>query len=165
VGAARRHHRAGSAPAPPPPAGPGEVLGTDLAGGDPAPKCRFTLPGPETDLADHIQPVARITYAGYVLAGCGLAFAFPVVIDLAGAVSRRSDGTGGEREIGFVTTIAYLGFLIGPPMVGGLAHQTSLSFAIGFIGFIAMLIAPTALASAAARRREERIARGIRTVT
>jgi hypothetical protein len=69
--------------------------------------------------------------------------------------SRRSDGTGGEREIGFVTTIAYFGFLIGPPMVGGLAHLTNLSFAIAFIGIIAMLMAPAALAAAAARGREQ----------
>jgi len=45
-----------------------------------------------------------------------------------------SHGTGGEREIGFVTTIAYTGFLIGPPMIGGVAQLTNLSFAIGFVG-------------------------------
>jgi MFS family permease len=112
-----------------------------------------------------IVPVALLTYVGYTLAGGGVAFAFPVVLDLAGAVSRRSDGTGGEREIGFVTSIAYTGFLIGPPMIGGLAQLTNLSFAIGFIGVIAMLIAPAALASAAARRREEQTAPGIRTAT
>ena len=38
---------------------------------------------------------------------------------------------------------------------GGVAELTNLSFAIGFVGVIAILIAPPALASAAARRREE----------
>ncbi|SCE81902.1 Nitrate/nitrite transporter NarK [Micromonospora coriariae] len=109
-----------------------------------------------------IVPVAWLTYAGYVLAGGGVAFAFPVVIELAGAVGRRSDGTGGEREIGFVTTIAYSGFLIGPPMIGGVAELTNLSVAVGFIGVVAMLMVPAALAAAAARRREDR---GRRTQT
>jgi len=74
---------------------------------------------------------------------------------MAGAVGRRGDGTGGEREIGFVTTIAYSGFLIGPPMLGGIAQFTNLEVAIGFAGVVAALIAPAALAARAARRREE----------
>lgn len=100
-------------------------------------------------------PVAQVTFVGYVLAGAGVAFAFPVVLDLAGAAGRRGDGTGGEWEISFVTTVAYSGFLLGPPMIGGIAQLTSLPFAIGTVGVIATLIAPTALASAAARRRED----------
>jgi fucose permease len=106
-------------------------------------------------LAAAILPFAWVVFVGFALAGGGLAFAFPVALDLAGAVGRRGDGTGGEREIGFVTTIAYSGFLIGPPMIGGVAQLTDLSFAMGFAGVIAMLIAPVALGSAAARRREE----------
>jgi MFS family permease len=100
-------------------------------------------------------PVVALAYVGFALAGAGLAFAFPVALDLAGAVGRRGDGTGGEREIGFVTTIAYSGFLIGPPMIGGVAQLTNLEVAIGFAGVVAVLIAPAALASAAARRRED----------
>lgn len=102
-----------------------------------------------------IVPVAWLAYVGFALAGGGLAFAFPVALDLAGMAGRRGDGTGGEREIGFVTTIAYSGFLIGPPMIGGVAQLTNLEFAIGFAGGIALLIAPAALAATAARRREE----------
>jgi MFS family permease len=106
-------------------------------------------------LATAVVPFAWVTYLGFALAGGGLAFAFPVALDLAGAVGRRTDGTGGEREIGFVTTIAYSGFLLGPPMIGGVAQLTNLEFAIGFAGVIAVLIAPAALAAAAAMRREE----------
>jgi hypothetical protein len=100
-------------------------------------------------------PAVWVTYVGFALAGGGLAFAFPVALDLAGAVGRRGDGTGGEREIGFVTTIAYSGFLVGPPMIGGIAQLTDLEFAMGFAGVVAMLITPAALGAAAARRREE----------
>jgi MFS family permease len=103
-------------------------------------------------------PSAWLAYVGFAMAGGGLAFAFPVALDLAGAVGRRGDGTGGEREIGFVTTIAYSGFLIGPPMIGGVAQVTNLEFAIGFAGVIALLIAPAAIASARARRRESEAA-------
>jgi MFS family permease len=100
-------------------------------------------------------PADWLAFAGFALAGGGLAFAFPVALDLAGAAGRRGDGTGGEKEIGFVTTIAYSGFLIGPPMIGGVAQLTDLEFAIGFAGGIALLIAPAALAAGAARRREQ----------
>jgi MFS family permease len=102
-----------------------------------------------------IVPVGWVSFVGFGLAGGGLAFAFPVALDLAGAVGRRGDGTGGEREIGFVTTIAYSGFLLGPPMIGGVAQLTNLTFAIGFAGVVAVLIAPAALAAASARRKEE----------
>ena len=102
-----------------------------------------------------IVPTVWLAYVGFALAGGGLAFAFPVALDLAGVIGRRGDGTGGEREIGFVTTIAYSGFLIGPPMIGGVAQITNLEFAVGFAGVVAMLIAPAAIASAAARKRED----------
>ncbi|MCT2586882.1 MFS transporter [Actinophytocola gossypii] len=104
-----------------------------------------------------IVPVAALAYVGFALAGGGLAFAFPIALNLAGAVGRRADGTGGEHEIGFVTTIAYSGFLIGPPIMGGVAHLTNLEVAVAFSGVVAALIAPVALAAAAARRREEAI--------
>lgn len=109
-------------------------------------------------LATAIIPSSAVAYVGFALAGGGLAFAFPVALNLAGAVGRRGDGTGGEREIGFVTTIAYSGFLVGPPMIGGVAQFTNLEVALGFAGVIAMLIVPAALAAAAARRREADVA-------
>jgi MFS family permease len=106
-------------------------------------------------LSTAILPVPALAFVGFALAGGGLAFAFPLALNMAGAVGRRGDGTGGEREIGFVTTIAYSGFLIGPPMLGGIAQFTNLEVAIGFAGVVAALIAPAALAARAARRREE----------
>jgi len=110
-----------------------------------------------------LVPVAWLTYVGYALAGSGVALVFPIVLDLAGAVSRRDDGTGGETEIGFVTSIAYSGFLLGPPMIGGIAQLTELWTAVGFIGLVALLIVPAALTAAAARRRETRPAEQVRT--
>jgi len=93
-------------------------------------------------------------FTGFALAGVGLAFCFPVVMDLAGAAGRRADGSGGEREIGLVTTLAYTGFLVGPPMVGGLAHASSLTVALGVVAFVIALIVPTAWLARNARARE-----------
>jgi fucose permease len=100
-------------------------------------------------------PQSWASYAGFGLAGAGLAYAFPVALALAGAAGQRPDGSGGEREIGFVTAIAYSGFLAGPPMIGGIAQASNLSVALGVAGAIAAMIAPAALLAAKARQREQ----------
>ncbi|MGX7827350.1 MFS transporter [Actinokineospora sp. 24-640] len=100
-------------------------------------------------------PSAVLTFVGFALAGSGLAFMFPIALDLAAASGRRADGTGGERELAFVTAIAYSGFLAGPPLVGGIAHVSNLAVALGVAGVIACVIAPMALAARAAGRRDE----------
>ena len=102
-------------------------------------------------------PTPAFTFVGFALAGVGLAYMFPVALDLAAAAGRRADGTGGERELGFVTAIAYSGFLAGPPLIGGIAHLTDLAFALGVAGVIACAIAPAALAARAAARKEEAV--------
>ncbi|HEX8869958.1 MAG TPA: MFS transporter [Lentzea sp.] len=100
-----------------------------------------------------LLPLPAAGYLGFGLAGLGLAFSFPVVMDLASEVGKRADGSGGERELGFVTTIAYTGFLAGPPIVGGLAHVSSLVVSLGFVALVTALIIPaTWLARRAARQ-------------
>ncbi|NKE59621.1 MFS transporter [Lentzea sp. PSKA42] len=98
-------------------------------------------------------PLPAAGYIGFGLAGLGLAFSFPVVMDLASETGKRADGSGGERELGLVTTIAYTGFLAGPPIVGGLAHVSSLVVSLGFVALVTALIIPaTWLARRAARQ-------------
>ena len=41
-----------------------------------------------------------------------------------------------------MTTIAYTGFLAGPPIVGGLAHLSSLVVSLGFVALVTALIIP-----------------------
>ncbi|GAA0614954.1 MFS transporter [Kutzneria viridogrisea] len=101
-----------------------------------------------------LVPAAPAGYLGFMLAGIGLAFSFPVTMGLAGAVGRRADGTGGEREIAFVTTVAYTGFLAGPPLIGQVAQATTLAFALGMAAVIVALIPPTVLLVVRTRRRE-----------
>jgi MFS family permease len=106
-------------------------------------------------LATATIPSAAAGYAGFALAGAGLAAAFPLALSLAGDAGKRADGSGGERELGFVTAIAYTGFLAGPPLVGGIAQVTSLSVSFGFVALTAALIVPSALAARRSRQREE----------
>ncbi|HEX4701355.1 MAG TPA: MFS transporter, partial [Pseudonocardiaceae bacterium] len=101
-----------------------------------------------------LVPWVPADYAGFALVGIGLAFCFPVSISLAGAAGRRKDGTGGEREIGFVTSIAYTGFLAGPPAIGAIAQATDLGFALGVVGFVVTLIVPMVVLSSRTARRE-----------
>jgi MFS family permease len=101
-----------------------------------------------------LVPSAWASFAGFALAGAGLAYAFPVALELAGVAGRRLDGSGGEREIAFVTAIAYSGLLLGPPMIGGIAQVSSLTLALGVAGMLTFMIAPAVLAAASARRRE-----------
>ncbi|WP_240687356.1 MFS transporter [Amycolatopsis suaedae] len=97
-------------------------------------------------------PVAG--FIGFGLAGIGLAASFPVALGLAGEAGRRADGGGGEREIAFVTAIAYTGFLAGPPLIGGIAQVTSMSTSFVVVALIASCIAPSAVAAMRAGDRE-----------
>ncbi|QUQ68152.1 MFS transporter [Kutzneria sp. CA-103260] len=98
--------------------------------------------------------VPAVAYVGFAFAGVGLAYSFPVTMSLAGAAGRRADGTGGEREIGFVSTIAYTGFLGGPPLLGQLAQWGGLGFTLGTAAVVAALIVPAVVLVIRARRRE-----------
>ncbi|HET6502167.1 MAG TPA: MFS transporter [Amycolatopsis sp.] len=99
-------------------------------------------------------PVAGLAFGGFVLAGVGLAACFPIALGLAGAAGKRDDDTGGEREIAFVTAIAYGGFVGGPPMIGGIAQVTSLSVSFIVVGLLAASIALAAAGAGRARHRE-----------
>ena len=81
-----------------------------------------------------------------------------VCTDRPGAAGNRGDGTGGERELGFVTAIAYTGFLAGPPIIGGIAQASNYGVAFVFVAVTAALILPAALAAERSRRREETMA-------
>ncbi|NUT49579.1 MAG: MFS transporter, partial [Saccharothrix sp.] len=103
-----------------------------------------------------LVPLPALGYVGFALAGLGLAFAFPVIMGLAGEAGKRADGTGGEQEIGMVTTVAYTGFLLGPPLVGGIAHASNLSISLGFVACVVALMVPAVFLARRSRARELR---------
>ena len=74
-----------------------------------------------------------ITIAGFALAGAGLAAVFPFVFSAA--------GRHGSTALAAVATFSYSGGLIGPPVIGFLAHHWGLSFGLCFVAVLAIGIA------------------------
>lgn len=70
-------------------------------------------------------PSMVVAYGGAMLWGLGIAAAFPLAMSAAGETPGRGPGA-----IALVSTIAYSGFLIGPPLVGTLAHRVGLDGAL-----------------------------------
>ncbi|WP_346619820.1 MFS transporter [Blastococcus montanus] len=75
-----------------------------------------------------LGPTVGAVLAGFAALGAGLACTVPVVFSAA---------ADGEREVGpalaAVTTPGYLGFLLGPPAIGGLAEVVGLSAALALL--------------------------------
>jgi MFS family permease len=73
--------------------------------------------------------VARPWFAlvGFALVGIGLATVVPLLYNAA----TRVPGVSRAAAIASVSSIGYVGFMIGPPIIGGIAHATSLTFAMG----------------------------------
>ena len=80
---------------------------------------------------------AWIALSGFVLVGAGLAPVAPVLLSAA----TRVPGVSRAAAIASVTSIGYAGFMIGPPLIGGLAHATSLTVALSVIVVSASLLA------------------------
>lgn len=70
-------------------------------------------------------PVLAVSYVGAVLWGLGIAVAFPLAMSAAGETPGR-----GPAAIATVATIAYAGFLVGPPLIGTVAHEVGLDGAL-----------------------------------
>jgi len=70
-------------------------------------------------------PVLGVSYVGALLWGLGIAVAFPLAMSAAGETPGR-----GPSAIATVATIAYTGFLVGPPLIGTVAHEVGLDRAL-----------------------------------
>ena len=87
-------------------------------------------------------PVAVIT--GYALVGLGVSSVIPIVYMIAG----KSRTMAPSAALATVSTIGFTGFLIGPPVIGLIAHETSLRFALILVvvlGIIIILLAGRAV--------------------
>jgi Major Facilitator Superfamily len=80
-----------------------------------------------------------VALAGFAIAGVGLAVTAPTLLGLAG----RLGGEGGRgAALSTVTMLAYLGFLAGPPLIGGVSGAvSSLRGGFLFLGAVALLLA------------------------
>ena len=89
-----------------------------------------------------LAPAAPVGLAGLALGGAGISLNAPVVFGIAG---RRPDRA---TAVATVTTIGYLGLLIGPALVGGIAQVTGLR-----VSFVALAVVAAAGGAAATRLR------------
>ena len=78
-----------------------------------------------------------MAFVGFALVGAGLALVAPILFSAA----TRVPGVSRAAAIASVTSIGYAGFMIGPPLIGGLAHASSLSVALIVVVFSAALLA------------------------
>lgn len=88
------------------------------------------------------SPNAPVGLVGFALAGAGISLTAPIVFGIAG---RRPDA---GSAVATVTTIGYLGLLVGPPLVGGVAQATSLR-----VSFVVLALIAAAVAAVAGRGR------------
>lgn len=72
---------------------------------------------------------------GFMLVGIGVSSVVPLVYGVAGKSTVFSPGV----ALAAVSTIGYLGFLAGPPMIGFIAHAASLRWSLGLIVVLGLM--------------------------
>ncbi|MFF5204987.1 MFS transporter [Streptosporangium sp. NPDC000396] len=88
-------------------------------------------------------PVRTVcAYAGWALAGLGLATVLPVALSAVGSLHGSGAGAAG-RVLSWVTMFGYVGLLSGPAMIGPLAEATSLGTAMLLPAGLGVVIAFT----------------------
>jgi hypothetical protein len=70
------------------------------------------------------------------MAGAGLAAVFPFVFS--------AGGRHGPTALAGVATLSYSGSLLGPPVIGAIAHRIGMQAAVGFIAVVCVAIALSA---------------------
>lgn len=78
-------------------------------------------------------PSASFAILGFAASGFGLAVVFPFVFSAAGKE--------GPVALAGVATMAYSGSLMGPPVIGMLAHYFGMDASIGAVGLLSLAIA------------------------
>ena len=87
-----------------------------------------------------LLPFTATAIAGCLLVGFGVSCVVPVIFSLAG----KSTGMSPGLALAAVSTISFLGFLIGPPLIGFIAQAASLRWSftiIAALGFGTTLLA------------------------
>jgi MFS family permease len=80
-----------------------------------------------------LSPNAYLALVGFAVAGLGLALLFPFVFSAAGAQ--------GPMALAGVASMAYSGSLMGPPVIGAIAHGVGMQMAIAYVGGLSLIIA------------------------
>ena len=77
-----------------------------------------------------------VALVGFAFVGAGLAPVAPILFSAA----TRVPGVSRAAAIASVTSIGYSGFMIGPPLIGGIASATSLTVALGVVVLASALL-------------------------
>jgi fucose permease len=85
---------------------------------------------------------------GFMLVGLGLANVVPVLF----AAAAQVPGVAAAHGVAAVSSVGYLGFMVGPPLIGALARWSSLSAALWAVALFAVLMAAAARAVLARTR-------------
>jgi MFS family permease len=91
-------------------------------------------------------PSIPVALVGFVLGGAGISVAAPT---LFGAAGRGADETERGSAVASVTTVSYLGFLAGPPLIGAVSGAFDLRVGLAMLAGIAAVLS---LASASLTR-------------
>jgi predicted MFS family arabinose efflux permease len=96
------------------------------------------LAGAVGTLVAALAGTPALALAGVVVAGGGISICAPILFSIAG---RSADEAVRGAAVSIVTTIAYLGFLVGPAVVGLLADATSLRASLACAAGVAAALA------------------------
>lgn len=91
-------------------------------------------------LVSALTPWRALALPGFVLIGLGAANIVPVMFSAAGRVPNVAPAV----SIAAVTTIGYAGLLLGPALIGFIAHGTSLPAALAVVAGLLLLVAAAA---------------------
>lgn len=83
-----------------------------------------------------VFPDFWVCTAAFMLVGIGVACNVPTVYSLAGQNKKIPSGV----ALAMVSSISYLGFLMGPPMIGYIAEIFNLQYSFGLIAFFGLFM-------------------------
>lgn len=77
-------------------------------------------------------PLHVLATAGYAIAGYGISALVPILYSKA----NRTKSMPAASALTFVGSMGFLGYFMGPPMIGHIAHATSLSLSLGIFAVL-----------------------------
>jgi MFS family permease len=82
-----------------------------------------------------VAPTAAWALPGFAATGAGYSVIVPIVFAAGGRLENVSPGTG----IAMVTGFGYVGFLVGPPLIGFLSEWQTLRLALGVLVLLTLI--------------------------
>jgi len=87
-----------------------------------------------------LVPSVGLALVGFAAVGLGISIVFPLILSAAARSRAVPSGT----ALAAVATLGYLGFLAGPPILGIVAHRTTIGVALWLVVLLCVGIAALA---------------------